>query len=177
MSDDGMPATDTKHVTVEVDALGNSNQERRHVGTSIKKRPQITVQWENVSKSVVLEEKGCFGSIPESAPQTKQILNGLSGTVRPGQLLALMGPSGAGKTTLLNCLSGGSSAFTGSIRLNGQPWNNTLKRCSAYVQQDDLFLPQLTVYEHLACVAQLRMDHGLTEQDREAHQPPPRPRP
>jgi len=77
-----------------------------------------------------------------------------------------MGPSGAGKTSLLNCLSGGNGSFTGQILLNGHPWNNSQKRCTAYVQQDDLFPPELTPTEFLQIVARLRMDHGLTDEER-----------
>jgi ABC-type multidrug transport system ATPase subunit len=36
----------------------------------------------------------------------KLIINGASGTILPGQFLAILGASGAGKTTLLNYLSG-----------------------------------------------------------------------
>jgi ABC-type multidrug transport system ATPase subunit len=59
----------------------------------------------------------------EPPPQPKIILNDVSGTILPGQFLAIMGASGAGKTTLLNFLSGReiskNLSKTGSIKVNG----------------------------------------------------------
>ena len=60
--------------------------------------------------------------------------------------------SGAGKTTLLNVLTARSSdrlTVKGDVRVNGRLLGDDIKYVSAYVQQDDLFLPELTVREHL----------------------------
>ncbi|NYS61276.1 ATP-binding cassette domain-containing protein [Vreelandella salicampi] len=45
----------------------------------------------------------------------------LDGTIRPGELLAIVGPNGAGKSTLLSMLSGFRPAEQGELRLDGTP--------------------------------------------------------
>lgn len=153
------PKLETDIELGSAEPVARTQRTSSHLGASKKKRPRITLEWRNLQLEVP-----ALGA--DDQPQTKQILNGLTGRVEPGQLLALMGPSGAGKTTLLNCLSGGNQSFTGEVLLNSKPWDNTLKRCAAYVKQDDLFCPLLTVREHLMVVAKLRMDHALSEWDR-----------
>ncbi|THG21303.1 hypothetical protein TEA_009037 [Camellia sinensis var. sinensis] len=60
----------------------------------------------------------------------KSIVDGVTGSVNPGEVLAVMGPSGGGKTTLLNLLSGRVKLNSGTITYNQQPYNQSLKqRC------------------------------------------------
>lgn len=50
--------------------------------------------------------------------KTTTILNGLNGSVKSGQVTAILGPSGAGKTSLLGCLTGkNKSGVSGSIQV------------------------------------------------------------
>jgi len=80
------------------------------------------MQFTDVTYKVVL--KGMTSS------EKKDILNGISGSVNPGEVLALMGPSGSGKTTLLKLLGGRLNhdpKIGGSITYNDQTYSKFLK--------------------------------------------------
>uniref|UniRef100_A0A0P6GN14 Protein white n=1 Tax=Daphnia magna TaxID=35525 RepID=A0A0P6GN14_9CRUS len=127
----------------------------------------VTYSWENIEIYLETSQGNCFKRSP---PVQKRILDNVTGCVRPGEFLAIMGASGAGKTTLLNCLTfrnTGKLKILGQRFLNGETVNtDTLARISGYVQQDDLFVPTLTVKEHLQFQALLRMDKYLTYSER-----------
>ncbi|XP_022935199.1 ABC transporter G family member 22-like isoform X2 [Cucurbita moschata] len=99
----------------------------------------------------------------------KEILNGITGLVNPGEVLALMGPSGSGKTTLLNLLGGRliRSTVGGSITYNDQPYNKFLKSRVGFVMQEDVLFPHLTVKETLRYAALLRLPKTLTKEQKE----------
>src|SRR4026208_2019997 len=56
------------------------------------------------------------------ADEDKVILDGLSLTVRPGEVHAIMGPNGSGKSTLSYVLSGrhGYEVTEGAVTFNGE---------------------------------------------------------
>lgn len=96
-------------------------------------------------------------------PTERTVLHPMSGAVRSGQMLAVMGSSGAGKTSLLNVLAGrvatsrGASA-SGAVYVNGRPRDYTrFRQMSAYVLQDDDMFAELTVREQIAYAATLRL--------------------
>eukprot|EP00249_Psilotum_nudum_P014605 c24911_g1_i1 orf=624-3056(-) len=100
----------------------------------------------------------------------KEILHGITGSVAPGEILALMGPSGSGKTTLLNILGGrvlgNSNTLSGTITYNNQMYTKCLKSRLGFVTQDDIMYPHLTVRETLIYAALLRLPKNLTEQEK-----------
>jgi PrtD family type I secretion system ABC transporter len=83
----------------------------------------------------------------------KIVLNGLSFTVKPGELLAVIGPSAAGKTCLARALMGVWKPHLGSVRLDGveiSDWaHEELGPHLGYVPQEVEFL-QATVAENIA---------------------------
>uniref|UniRef100_A0A0A1XK62 ATP-binding cassette sub-family G member 1 n=1 Tax=Zeugodacus cucurbitae TaxID=28588 RepID=A0A0A1XK62_ZEUCU len=89
----------------------------------------------------------------------KQVLNGLTGEFRSGELSAVVGPSGAGKSTLLNILSSYTLyGFSGDIRINGNPRDvKTYKPNVAFITQDTTLQPFLTVKEAMNFAANLKI--------------------
>jgi len=94
-----------------------------------------------------------------------QALAPCSGDVEAGQIVALMGPTGCGKTSLLNALARRGPISAGAVWYgDGVAWSSALKRHVAFIEQDDLVFPGLTVRESLVFSARLRLpDVSLEE--------------
>ncbi|KAJ4003081.1 hypothetical protein NW752_011743 [Fusarium irregulare] len=103
--------------------------------------------------------------------QEKQLLKQVSGFVKPGQLVALMGSSGAGKTTLMDVLAQrkDSGRIEGSIMVNGKPQGITFQRTTGYCEQNDVHEPTATVYESLLFSARLRQPYSVPDADKVAY--------
>jgi ABC-type multidrug transport system ATPase subunit len=52
--------------------------------------------------------------------KARRVLEEVSFSVRPGEVLGLIGPNGAGKTTLFECLAGLMPANAGTVQFQGQ---------------------------------------------------------
>ncbi|XP_050054218.1 protein white [Aphis gossypii] len=150
-------------------------------GTGAKQaNHSITYTWTNMnvytkngkSQNVYDTLTSCCSGSLKNKTENKQLLNNVSGSAKPGELLALMGSSGAGKTTLLNSLTFRSdrNVMESGVRsINGVPVNSKLLTAvSAYVQQHDLFIGTLTVREHLIFQAMVRMDRHIPYEKRMA---------
>ncbi|KAJ7518867.1 hypothetical protein O6H91_20G012500 [Diphasiastrum complanatum] len=118
-------------------------------------KPKHKISWRFVKPAIVV-------------PTEKEILHGVSGSVAPEEVLAIMGPSGCGKTTLLNVFGGRVSQanVTGSVTYNELPYNRSLRRRIGFVAQDDVLYPHLTVAETLMYAALLRLPNSFTKQQK-----------
>lgn len=98
-----------------------------------------------------------------SRSQRLTLLRDINCTVRPGELLALMGPAGAGKTTLMETINGTLRPTAGQVLVNGLDVHrhfDALRGHFGYVPQDDIVHRRLTVYEACFFTAKMRREAG-----------------
>lgn len=100
-------------------------------------------------------------SVAVNAPNGDRLLDSISLTVFPSELVALMGPAGAGKTTFLKAINGYTRPAAGRVLFNGADlyqFYDRFRTQMSYVPQDDIVHAQLTVREALYFSAKLRTD-------------------
>ncbi|KAL4574793.1 hypothetical protein LXL04_021631 [Taraxacum kok-saghyz] len=119
--------------------------------SSISYTKSITATTTTASITQFLLFNPCTATTPPTS-----ILDNISLTAYPSEILAIVGPSGAGKSTLLDILAARTAPTTGALLLNSSPLTpSTYRKLSAYVPQHDSSLPVLTVAETFAFAAGL----------------------
>ncbi|KAH9831656.1 uncharacterized protein C8Q71DRAFT_781859 [Rhodofomes roseus] len=95
----------------------------------------------------------------------RTILDSISGTVKPGQLMAIMGASGAGKSTFLDILARKNKrgVVSGRTLVNGREVaDEDFKKMMGFVDQEDTLMSTLTVYETVLYSALLRLPREMS---------------
>ncbi|KAF5308850.1 hypothetical protein FQR65_LT00550 [Abscondita terminalis] len=127
----------------------------------LPRNKKIDIEFENITYAVSNGRKG-----------KKEILKGVSGKFKSGELTAIMGPSGAGKTTLLNVLTGfQSNGMKGAIKsigsLETKIGSKQYKKESCYILQDDQLVPFFTVSEIMNISANLKLAQNMSDKVKE----------
>ncbi|XP_074570773.1 ABC transporter G family member 5-like [Curcuma longa] len=158
------------HVVVQVgnvagDGKGTGEQDG---DKAISGSLPFILAFSNLTYSVRRPRKGCSLFWRNDAGEEqgrKVLLNAISGEAREGEIFAVLGASGSGKSTLIDALANRivRESLEGSITLNGEKLEGRLlKVISAYVMQDDLLYPMLTVEETLMFSAEFRLPRSLS---------------
>jgi ABC-type multidrug transport system ATPase subunit len=96
------------------------------------------------------------------------VLDDVSLSVEPGELVAIVGGSGAGKTTLLKALAAVRPADGGSVRFDGvDVYGNlaALRPILGYVPQEDIIHTDLPLETTLRYAARLRLAPALSRDE------------
>lgn len=81
-----------------------------------------------------------------------KILNSISLTVKPGEIIGLVGENGAGKSTMLHILATLSDPTSGTVSLHDKPYKNSKKKIRkqiGFVAQDIALWEEFTVKENM----------------------------
>lgn len=90
-----------------------------------------------------------IGKVFNSGGAPLPVLENISFSAAPGELICLLGPSGCGKTTLLNIIAGFTPFSSGTLTVHGRPVTRPgPDRCVVF--QEDALFPWLTVAENIA---------------------------
>eukprot|EP01104_Vermistella_antarctica_P020019 TRINITY_DN827_c0_g3_i1.p1 TRINITY_DN827_c0_g3~~TRINITY_DN827_c0_g3_i1.p1 ORF type:complete len:273 (-),score=58.55 TRINITY_DN827_c0_g3_i1:101-919(-) len=139
-------------------------------------RPPCTVIVNNVTYSVEVSRRWNDMSARDAskwrdemrqrkASVNKLVLDSVSFHVKPGTMTVVLGAPGCGKTTMIRLLANlvRNGDISGDITFNGvTPNPRDYHRKVAYVRQDDIHQPQLTVRETLFFAAQCQMPETST---------------
>ncbi|XP_030767197.1 ATP-binding cassette sub-family G member 1-like [Sitophilus oryzae] len=125
----------------------------------IARKPPIDIEFQDLTYSVRDSYSG---------KGWRQLLKSVNGIFRSGELTAIMGPSGAGKSTLLNILAGYVTAgVKGSIKINDRARDmHFFKKMSAYIMQEDIVQPRLTIREAMMFAARLKLGPEIGESEK-----------
>jgi ABC-type multidrug transport system ATPase subunit/pSer/pThr/pTyr-binding forkhead associated (FHA) protein len=99
----------------------------------------------------------------------KNLLKDISLSVKPRELVAIVGVTGAGKSTLLDALNGFRPATSGKVLVNGNDLYSNFdayRTQFGYVPQKNIIHMELTAYEALDYSARLRLPADTTPSER-----------
>ncbi|KAI9491802.1 ABC-2 type transporter-domain-containing protein [Zychaea mexicana] len=136
----------------------------------LERQQKITEKMDTISTGTTFSWHHVNYSVPFKGGPL-QLLNDVSGIVKPGHLTALMGSSGAGKTTLLDVLARRKTIgkVEGRIYLNNEALMKDFERITGYCEQMDIHQPAVTVREGMRFSAYLRQDPKVPQSEKDAY--------
>ncbi len=111
----------------------------------------------------------------KKAYHRRQVLQGVSVEVNPGEVVGLLGPNGAGKTTCFYLIVGLIAADHGRILLNGRditrlPMHTRARAGLSYLAQEPSVFRKLSARDNILAILETRRDLKRPERERRCDQ-------
>ena len=99
----------------------------------------------------------------------RHVVEDVSVTIEPGQVVGLLGPNGAGKTTCFYMIIGLIPADQGKILIDGQditslPMHGRARKGIGYLPQESSIFRKLTVSQNILAILETRKDLNREQQ-------------
>lgn len=125
--------------------------------------------------NIILEANG-VGKTYQDGEIKVEVLKEVNLTLNAGELVAIIGASGIGKSTLLHLLGGLDNYTAGTVRIQGEEWNeqSEVERCKlrnekvGFVYQLHHLLPEFTVLENVCMPLLIGGEKLVTAQEKAA---------
>lgn len=95
-------------------------------------------------------------------------LQGVSTTVRRGEVLVLIGPSGSGKSTLLRCINGLEHPDTGRVVVDGIAVDHSSQHINAVRAEVGMVFQQFNLFPHLTALQNITLAQRIIRKRNES---------
>ena len=120
------------------------------------------------------ESSVLFASNLRKTYNGRAVVDGVSITVQPREIVGLLGPNGAGKTTSFYMIAGLIPADAGSVCFNGHdisrlPMHRRARLGMGYLPQEESIFRKLSVLDNLLAILETRPNLNRAERQERAH--------
>ena len=120
------------------------------------------------------ESSVLFASNLRKTYNGRAVVDGVSITVQPREIVGLLGPNGAGKTTSFYMIAGLIPADAGSVCFNGHdisrlPMHRRARLGMGYLPQEESIFRKLSVMDNLVAILETRPNLNRAERLERAH--------
>ncbi|KAG9509362.1 ABC transporter G family member 14, partial [Fragariocoptes setiger] len=117
------------------------------------------LSWSSIKRTLGIASRSTadedFGQQKQHASVGERyVFQNLNGSIRSGEITAILGPSGAGKTSLLNALTGRHEGYRGRVDVLGGTPHRQMRM--SIIPQKDYLVERLTVRENLMFASKIK---------------------